>query len=87
MERGERKGRRERRTRCSSHKAHRCKESGLYGVEELGKDSPAPLLEKFRVEDRACQPGPVTGRDCGIQGEPGGQVCSDAVNSHFSHLL
>ena len=32
-----------------------------------------PWAGEFRVEGRVCQPYPVTGRDLGMLGEPGGQ--------------
>lgn len=66
-------GREERETRCRSQKTL----NGGGGVEEqvvkmvdyIGKGSPGPGVEKFRVWGRVYQPGRrVTGREVGAEG-------------------
>lgn len=50
-------------TRGKSQKDWLSKMARLFKEDSWGKGSPVPGLEKFRVEGRACQPYPVTGRD------------------------
>lgn len=58
----------------SRQKGQVTKMAELYREGQLGESSPTPGLEEVRVGSTVCQPHPVTGRDWGVLGEPGGQV-------------
>lgn len=57
------------------------------GLDYIGKSGPAPWVGEFRIgAGYASQEDPVTGRDRGMLGEPGGQVCFGMLNRHLSHF-
>lgn len=59
------------------------KMAGLYREKLLGIKIVSPWAGTFTVGGRVCQSSPVTGRDCGMLGEPGGLVCFDLLNRHL----
>lgn len=50
------------------------KMSRLHREEPLRKGQPSLWTVEFKIEDGACQPYSVTGRDCGLLGESGGPL-------------
>lgn len=67
----------------------KCREAERMGEHECSKHlyyiGKSPWAGKFRVRGWVCQPYPVTGRDWGMLGEPGGQLHSDMLNRHLCH--
>lgn len=86
-EEGERENRCNRQERKDTKKGQVTKMPGFYREGPLGEGQPSLCDEEFKVGDRVCQSDPITGRDCGMLGEPGGQVHSDILSMDLSHLF